>query len=86
MLKECEEEFRTAWVTEELLWAYHAVLGGVGEILDFLTDGFEAGASVNEVIPGAVGVTAFARVGFFREVFPESAGIVRCKGVACREA
>ena len=80
------EEFRTAWVGEELFRAYHAVLGRVIEIPDFRTDVFEAGAPIDEVVPCAVSVSAFACVGFFRKIFPESAGVIGCEGVACREA
>ena len=75
-LEVCKEEFCAPWVGKELFGAYHAVLHGVVEIPDLQTGRFKSGTSVDEVVPGAVLVSAFAGVRFFRKVFPESAGIV----------
>ena len=80
-----QEEFCASRIGKEFFGAYHAVFRGVVKVLDLQTGRFKPRASVYEVIPGAVLVSAFAGVCFFRKVFPESAGIVggecvtRCK-------
>ena len=81
-----QEELRAAWVGEELLRANHTILGGVVEVPDRLADGFVAGAAVDEVVPCAVGVSAFACVGLFRKIFPEAASVVGSERVARGEA
>ena len=81
-MEEGHEEFRTSRVSEEFLWSYHTVLRGVVEVPHCVSCWLEAGAPIDEVVPHAITVAAFAGIGFLREVFPESAGVIGCEGVA----
>ena len=78
-----KEEFRTPGVGEKLLWSDHAVLCGVVEVSNLGLVLFETRASIYEVVPGTVSVSALAGVCFFQEIFPESAGVIGGEGVAC---
>ena len=81
-MEEGQEEFCTAWVCEELFRAYHTILCGVVEVPHCVSCWLEAGATIDEVVPRAITVAAFAGIGFLQEVFPESAGVIGCEGVA----